>query len=76
MDYDMPIMDGSQSIRLIRKNEVGNSLKKCYIVGCTAFAGQELHKLLEEAGADIVMTKPINLTIIEKLNINLNICGL
>ena len=39
MDYDMPIMDGSQSIRLIRKNEVGNSLKKCYIVGCTAFAG-------------------------------------
>ncbi len=42
MDYDMPIMDGYQSIILIRKNEAENKLKRCKIIGCTAFVGEEL----------------------------------
>ena len=42
MDYDMPIMDGCQSIQLIRENEILNKLTKSYIVGCTAFVGEEL----------------------------------
>ncbi|MDX1694845.1 MAG: response regulator, partial [Ketobacteraceae bacterium] len=67
MDIDMPVMDGYQATRLIRKNREFTELP---IIAMTAHAAVESEKEGLEAGMSAYLTKPINL---EKLKMVLQL---
>jgi len=58
MDMQMPIMDGPEAIEHIRARE--DSTAHIPVVALTADALEENHKGYIAAGADVVITKPVN----------------
>jgi len=58
MDISMPVMDGIEASRLIRRAE---SLAGIPIVGVTAYAADDERKAILAAGVNEVITKPVNL---------------
>jgi signal transduction histidine kinase/CheY-like chemotaxis protein len=59
MDVHMPVMDGIEATRRIRKLSGDNAMVP--IIGLTAEAFKERHKLFKEAGMDNIVTKPVTL---------------
>jgi two-component system chemotaxis sensor kinase CheA len=57
MDIMMPVMDGYEAIRAIRKN---NNLKNIPIIALTSKAQAEDRQLCIDAGANEYMSKPID----------------
>ncbi|MCD4698789.1 MAG: response regulator [Bacteroidales bacterium] len=60
MDIQMPVMDGIQATRLIRKFESTNNEKKSTIIAVTAFAHETDKETLYDAGMDHFLDKPLN----------------
>ena len=74
MDCQMPIMDGFEASRILRKMMQTGEIPTVPIIGCTAFTDK---KKLEEclaSGMDTVISKPVSLNkikeIVEKYNNN------
>ncbi|KAL0489102.1 hypothetical protein AKO1_009023 [Acrasis kona] len=59
MDGSMPIMDGYQSCKSIRKYEKEMSLRKVPVIAVTANATDRLGELCIEAGMSSYLTKPV-----------------
>ena len=64
MDCQMPVMDGWEATREIRRREVG---RRTNIVALTAGALQSDEKLCRDAGMDEFVTKPIELAKLAEL---------
>ncbi len=65
MDNRMPVMDGDETIRRIRRGPGGTNVK---IVTVTANATREVRDLTRTAGADDFMAKPLRrATVLEKI---------
>ncbi|HVA80718.1 MAG TPA: response regulator [Candidatus Binataceae bacterium] len=59
MDIQMPVMDGLEAIRLIRRRERQNGSERVPIIALTASALEsDVHRSLE-AGADLHVSKPV-----------------
>lgn len=63
MDCQMPIMDGLEATRRIRK-EKGNDMK---IIAMTAYASKEDKRRCIEAGMDLFISKPVDLDHLEAM---------
>jgi len=61
MDENMPGMSGGEAISIIRKREEKKKLKKITIIGLTGDADDKTRESLLNAGADDVLTKPVQL---------------
>ena len=57
-DFNMPVMDGVEATKLMRK-----VLEECdyrpYIIGCTGYATSKYHDIGKQAGMDDVYSKPM-----------------
>ena len=68
MDIQMPVRDGYEATRLIRKNEEGLSEKeKSKIIALTANATREDREKCREIGMDEYMTKPFKFQDLERI---------
>ncbi|KZM26457.1 phosphorelay sensor kinase [Ascochyta rabiei] len=71
MDLSMPIMDGFEATRQIRKMEAGHerapSAKNSVIVALTGLASQEDEDEAFSAGVDLFLTKPVQFAKLTKL---------
>jgi CheY-like chemotaxis protein len=61
MDENMPGMSGGEAICSIRKREEKKKLKKITIIGLTGDADSKTKESLLNAGADDVLTKPVQI---------------
>ncbi|MBU1247778.1 MAG: response regulator [Proteobacteria bacterium] len=59
MDIQMPIMDGYEASREIRRFEGEQGRSKAPIIAVTAHASEENHRMVLEAGCDDFITKPV-----------------
>jgi len=59
LDCQMPVMDGFEAARQIRRRESDNSRTRTPILAVTAWAMQEDQDLCLESGMDEVLTKPL-----------------
>ena len=59
MDISMPVMDGYEAARSIRRFEVNNNLKKTPIIALTGHALKNDKQTCLDAGMDDYMTKPV-----------------
>lgn len=60
MDLDMPVMDGFESVREIRKIETIHNIPRTPIVALTAFSRPEELSHAQKAGCDLTLAKPVN----------------
>jgi CheY-like chemotaxis protein len=71
MDIQMPIMDGCEAARRIRRIEREQGLAPCPIIAVTAHAMEESRAAALAAGCSFFMTKPVRkpelLEVIQKL---------
>lgn len=70
MDIDMPVMDGFESVKLIREHEreqIINSQRHTYIVMCTAYESDKQRIQCIAVGADSYLTKPVQKSQIKQL---------
>ncbi len=67
MDCQMPVMDGLEATRTIRRMETTRSLRKIPIVAMTANFSEEDRERCKEAGMDDFMTKPVKIKILGEL---------
>ena len=66
MDCQMPVMDGYDASREIRKMEIEKSTPPVPIVALTASSHKKDRERCEQAGMDGYMTKPFSITDIQK----------
>ncbi len=59
MDIQMPVMDGYEATRRIRRIELERDLSPCPIIAITAHALEENRAKAMEAGCDVFLTKPV-----------------
>ena len=71
MDVHMPVMDGIEATRRIRK--LSGPLSEIPIVGLTAEAFQERHIAFKEAGMNDIVTKPITIDGLRNSLLKLNL---
>lgn len=62
MDCQMPVMDGLEATREIRRLERSNNLRATPIIALTAGIGQEDRDRCAEAGMDSYLTKPFSIS--------------
>lgn len=60
MDLEMPVMDGFEATRRIRRGEAGEKAQKLPIVAVTAHAFPEYETMARDVGMDQFLTKPID----------------
>jgi len=74
MDIQMPVMDGIQATRLIRKYEENKNYKKTKIIAVTAHAKEGEKQKLFDAGMDLYLSKPFKpsqlINMINSLNLS------
>jgi CheY-like chemotaxis protein len=61
MDIDMPIMDGIQATKEIRRLEEGTPTPPAIIIALIAGSQPDDRAIIAEAGCDDLLTKPISL---------------
>ena len=59
MDCEMPIMDGFDATRIIRKYEHEHGIKPAFIMALTAHTEAAYRQLSEQSGMDAYLTKPV-----------------
>lgn len=64
MDHHMPVMDGMEATKIIRKMETVG--KRTPILAFTANVVEESQKAFSEAGADDFILKPVTLSVLEE----------
>ena len=64
LDVDMPLMDGRQVARQLRRDYPGD---KSLIIGVASRADEQCHQRCWEAGIDLVLVKPVLPSVIETL---------
>jgi CheY-like chemotaxis protein len=67
MDVEMPGLDGIEVTKRIRDKETGVAAGRTRIVGLSAHAFQEDRKLAIQAGMDDYLTKPVNITDLDRV---------
>ena len=74
MDIQMPVMDGIQATRLIRKYEANKNYKQTKIIAVTAHAKEGEKQKLFDAGMDLYLSKPFKpsqlISMINSLNLS------
>ena len=58
IDENMPIMNGTEAIKIIRSLRGGD---KPYICGLTGDSDEEVNEAMKNAGADDILEKPIKI---------------
>lgn len=66
MDCSMPIMDGFEATRKIRKAEAARGANPVHIIALTANAMKEDRERCLEAGMDDFLPKPISMILLEE----------
>ncbi len=66
MDIEMPVMDGIDATKRIRRGESGNENKDIFILAMTAHAVADIKKDGIDAGMNDFITKPIDITQIQE----------
>ena len=66
MDYQMPVMDGNESTRLIREFLYQQGIDQPIICGLTGHVEHSYIKRSVESGMNQVFSKPIKLKLIKK----------
>ncbi len=61
MDENMPTMQGSEVIGLMRKKEKEKNLNPTIFIGLTGDADKQTREMIIDAGADEVLTKPVHI---------------
>jgi len=61
MDCQMPVMDGYEATRRIRRNAAGENMNGIPIIALTAHALKENLEICDEAGMNGCLTKPVRL---------------
>ena len=65
MDYQMPVLDGVESTKEIRKMIEKGEIEEIPVIGCTAFTAKtEVLKCLE-AGMKDIFFKPLNRNVMQ-----------
>ena len=64
MDIQMPVMDGIEATKRIRKLE--GELSKTPVIGLTAEAFKERHISFKQAGMDDIVTKPVTVEALQE----------
>jgi CheY-like chemotaxis protein len=67
MDISMPVMDGLESTRRIRRYEQENGLRKAVIIALTGLASAEAQRDALEAGVDFYLPKPVRFADLKRL---------
>ena len=65
-DENMEYINGSEAIRIIRNLERKNKIKFVNIISVTGNEGSEFSNEIVEAGADLVLGKPLKRLLIQK----------
>ena len=73
MDVNMPIMDGIETTKLIRKKIQSGELNQMSIVSCSAYVDLKTKQKVFEAGVDEFITKPIKMKELLEILIKFNI---
>jgi signal transduction histidine kinase/CheY-like chemotaxis protein len=73
MDCEMPVMDGFQASRAIRAIEKESELPTCPIVALTAHVLSEQRKLMQEAGMNHFLGKPVRKKALQNLLMELGL---
>ena len=71
MDIRMPVLDGLETTKIIRKEEIGSAHLPIPIVALTAQATPDFEKQCRKAGMDDYLTKPIPLDRLVEIVCNL-----
>ena len=69
-DENMEYLCGSSAISIIRDLQLHNKMKDIFIVSLTAFIDEENISNIMKKGADLVLSKPLNLNQIESIMTN------
>ncbi|KAJ4265339.1 hypothetical protein NW762_004624 [Fusarium torreyae] len=67
MDISMPVMNGFEATREIRKIEAGAATPRCAVFALTGLASQEAQEEAFLSGIDLFLTKPIKLAEIKQI---------
>ena len=70
LDYEMPMKNGIETARELRKKIKAGELPTMKIIGCTAHEGEVSKKKGLKAGMTSVITKPINMGALRDLIIS------
>ncbi|MBP3864108.1 MAG: response regulator, partial [Pseudomonas sp.] len=65
-DCNMPVLNGYELTRAIRKHELASSQQPCTVLGFTANAQPEERQRCKQAGMDDCLFKPISLTLLSQ----------
>jgi len=66
-DENMDFMNGSDSIKVIRKIEDSKNIKKLNIISLTCHEDLNIRDMIIKAGADFILTKPLSKPSIKSL---------
>jgi len=72
MDIQMPVMDGVEATRTIRRGDAGEGNKTIPIVALTAYAMESDRKVFLDAGMDDYLAKPLELEDFKEMLLQLN----
>ena len=67
MDINMPIMDGYQATKLIRKHEKEQKLKPSIIIIASACTLDQEYENIQESGANGLIEKPIQIKMLAEI---------
>jgi len=67
MDCSMPVMDGFESTRQLKRRIKGQELQSITVIGCTAFTTEQKIQECLNSGMDVVLSKPLNSTKVQEI---------
>jgi CheY-like chemotaxis protein len=67
MDVQMPVMDGLESTREIRRFELDQGMSPAAVVALTAAAGEEVRKEAYSSGMDAFLVKPVEMKTLRRV---------
>ena len=73
IDENMEYLNGSETINIIRRQEIFGRIHRYYIISLTAFEDEESKNRIIKSGCDIILNKPCTKSEISKIILNLKI---